>query len=142
MGPGPLGPWAHLGPGPTWARGPLRPWAHSGPESTWARAHWLVGDYLFNYLSPKHWLEDPFHWGGFAPPNPPLPVGLRPPVPPELRVARKKKRAFGEKMPPEAAGGGKPYFYREKVHFVVNNCCRRPPAEENHTSIEKMCNFG
>ena len=22
-----------------------------------------------------------FHWGGFAPPNPPLPVGLRPPIP-------------------------------------------------------------
>ena len=30
VGPGPLGPWAHLGPGP------LGPWAHLGPGPTWA----------------------------------------------------------------------------------------------------------
>ena len=46
MGPGPLGPRAHSGPGLTWALGPLGPawalvpvgpWAHLGPGPIWAQ---------------------------------------------------------------------------------------------------------
>ena len=79
-----------------------------GPISQKCRAHSALLDHTFLLF-----FSSAFHWGGFAPPNPPLPVGLRPPVPPAILFF-----ATGYLQNPVSHGGSPPYGRRDPFRIL------------------------